>query len=403
MLMIVIDITRPLSMLARFFGMAMLLAIMSSGTAVHAQTFSTPGPWTYTVPAGVNTIQVLVAGGGGGGAGGGSFDPSLAPGGAGGNGARITAIVTVVPGQILSGTIGGGGITGFSAGSSAFGLAACTGGGGGGSGVGAGGSGANTNCLGIGASGGGGGGGGGTTFAVNGTVLLQAGGGGGGGAWGGGSASAGTTNTILQSSALCGFSATGASSANFLLDGGGGGGGGGGFTAGLAGLSALDILPVSSGGGGGNCRSGSAAINSITIGANGGAGASGVPVIATVAGTPGGSGYVTISTSAIAITTSSATIQDGVSAANPKSIPSATMEYCFLMSNGWSTTVSGMTVLVQVAPNQTYIDGSAKSGTTCAAATPAAGVTHNAGTLTLNAASIPANASYALVYRSNIN
>lgn len=393
---------RLLSMLARFFGLAMLWAI-ASGTAAYAQTFATPGPWTYTVPAGVNTIQVLVAGGGGGGAGGGSFDPSLAPGGAGGNGARITAIVTVVPGQVLSGTIGGGGITGFSAGSSAFGLAACTGGGGGGSGAGAGGSGANTNCLGGGVSGGGGGGGGGTTFAVNGTVLLQAGGGGGGGAWGGGSASAGTTNTTLQSSVLCGLSANGLSSANFLLDGGGGGGGGGGFTAGLAGLSALDILPVGSGSGGGNCRNGSTAINSIAISANGGAGANGVPAITTAAGSPGGSGYVAISTTAIAISTSSATIQDGVSAANPKSIPSATMEYCFLMSNNWSTNVNTMTILVQIASDQTYIDGSAKAGTTCAAATTATGVTHNAGTLTLNAASIPANASYALVYRSNIN
>lgn len=398
-----INVTRPLSTFARFCGAAMLLAMAFLGTAAQAQTFSTPGAWSYTVPAGVNTIQVLVAGGGGGGAGGGSFDPSLAPGGAGGNGARITAIVTVTPGQILSGTIGGGGVTGFSAGSSAFGLTACTGGGNGGSGVGAGGSGASTNCTGTGASGGGGGGGGGTTFAINGTVLLQAGGGGGGGAWGGGSASAGTTNTTLQSSILCGLSVSGLSSANFLLDGGGGGGGGGGFTAGLAGLSALDALPVGSGGGGGNCHNGSTAIKSIAISANGGTGASGVPAITTVAGPAGGSGYVTISTSAIAISTSSATVQDGVSTANPKSVPSATIEYCFLMSNNWSTNVSGMTISVQIAPNQTYINGSAKSGTTCAGATTAPGVTHNAGTLSVASANIPANASYALVYQANID
>lgn len=398
-----IYIIRILSALACLSRVSILLAMMLFSTVAHAQTFSTPGAWSYTVPGGVNTVQVVVAGGGGGGAGGGSADPGVAPGGAGGNGARITAIIDVTAGQVLSGTIGSGGITGFSAGSSAFGLVACTGGGAGGSGVGGGGRGANTNCLGGGVSGGGGGGGGGTTFAVNGTVLLQAGGGGGGGAWGGGSASAGTTNVTLQSSVLCGLSATGLSSANFLLDGGGGGGGGGGFTAGLAGLSALDILPVGSGGGGGNCHNGSAAIKSTAISANGGAGASGIPAIATAAGTPGGSGYVMISTSAIAITTSSATIQDGVSAANPKSIPSATMEYCFLMSNNWSANVSAMTILVQIASDQTYIDGSAKAGATCAAATTATGVTHNAGTLTLDAASIPPNASYALVYRSNIN
>ena len=111
----------------------------------------------------------------------------------------------------------------------------------------------------------------------------------------------------------------------------------------------------------------------------------------------------TISTSAIAISTSSTTIQDLVSAANPKSIPNATVEHCFLMSNSWSTNVSSMTILVQIASDQTYVDGSAKAGATCAAATTATGVTHSAGTLTLSSANIPANASYALVYRADID
>jgi hypothetical protein len=40
-------------------------------TPAVAQTFSTPGSWSYTVPAGVTRVQVQVSGGGGGGGGGG--------------------------------------------------------------------------------------------------------------------------------------------------------------------------------------------------------------------------------------------------------------------------------------------------------------------------------------------
>ena len=385
-------------------ALAGLAALLLSVTLASAQTFSAPGSWSYVVPAGVNTIQVLVAGGGGGGAGAGSFNPSLAPGGAGGNGALITAIVQVTAGQTLSGTIGGGGITGYSSGSTTFGLVACTGSGAGGSGVGAGGRGANTNCNGAGASGGGGGGGGGTTFAVSGTVLLQAGGGGGGGAWGGGSAAAGTTSSALSISAICGFSAAGGAAVDFFFDGGGGGGGGGGYTAGLAGVSNFDNLPVGSGSGGGSCYSFSSAIKSVAISSSGGAGASGVPALTTSAGPAGGSGYVIISVSAVSVAASSFPQSDPVnSITNPKAIPVATMEHCFLVTNGWATTVTGMTIAIQIPSNQSYVTSSAKYGATCATATTAAAASYSAGTLTVTTASVAANASYAVVYRAIIS
>ena len=42
--------------------------LLSIGVSLaHADTFSAPGPYSYTVPAGVTQIQVVLAGGGGGG------------------------------------------------------------------------------------------------------------------------------------------------------------------------------------------------------------------------------------------------------------------------------------------------------------------------------------------------
>lgn len=42
-----------------------ILAVGSFSIPANAQTFSTPGSWSYTVPAGVTKVQVQVSGGGG--------------------------------------------------------------------------------------------------------------------------------------------------------------------------------------------------------------------------------------------------------------------------------------------------------------------------------------------------
>jgi hypothetical protein len=106
--------------------------------------FSTPGSSSWTVPAGVKSVNVLVVGGGGGG--GGSSDRTAGGGGAGGF--RCVESVPVTPGQVIPISVGagGGGGSGGSAGglggTSSFGtLVIASGGGGGGGNVGAAGSG----------------------------------------------------------------------------------------------------------------------------------------------------------------------------------------------------------------------------------------------------------------------
>lgn len=78
--------------------------------------FSTPGAWTFTIPAGVYAVIVEAFGGGGGGSFGFAGTPS--GGGAGGSGGgRLKKILSVTPGDTISGTIGAGGANGTSGGS----------------------------------------------------------------------------------------------------------------------------------------------------------------------------------------------------------------------------------------------------------------------------------------------
>ena len=58
------------------------------------EAFDTPGTFTFTVPAGVTTLQVTAAGGGGGGGGGGTLG---AIGVSGGEGELVTGTITVTP------------------------------------------------------------------------------------------------------------------------------------------------------------------------------------------------------------------------------------------------------------------------------------------------------------------
>ncbi len=69
------------------------------------QTWTTPGITVWTVPAGVNTVFVMVVGGGGGGGGAG-----VAGGGGGGAGSLpVCAPITVTPGGNVGISVGGGG------------------------------------------------------------------------------------------------------------------------------------------------------------------------------------------------------------------------------------------------------------------------------------------------------
>ena len=187
---------------------------VSQAVGPQTTTYNSVGTNTFTVPAGVTSIQLTVIGGGGGG---GGADSS--PGSAGRAGARVSGTLAVTPGQVLTVSVGSGGGGGTSDQGSA------PGGVGGTNSLGySGGSGSAAGPAPI--SGGGGGGGAASAVLVNGSPIVVAAGGGGGGGGGNGvpgqGVSPGGTSGGIAGSA--GQPKGG--------DGGGAGGGGGGHPQG---------------------------------------------------------------------------------------------------------------------------------------------------------------------------
>jgi hypothetical protein len=76
-----------------------------------AVSYTVPGTYSWTVPAGVTSIQVVAIGGGAGGSG-----ESYGSGSPGGSGAQVTATLSVTAGQLIALVVGGGGISGLSPG-----------------------------------------------------------------------------------------------------------------------------------------------------------------------------------------------------------------------------------------------------------------------------------------------
>jgi hypothetical protein len=269
--------------------------------------FTTAGAGTWTVPAGVTSIQVVATGGGGGG-GGGSANGGI--GGNGGAGAVVTATLTVTPGDTINYYVGGGGsgttYTVFSGSGSGGG-----GGGGGGStnvidgtdastqiiaGAGGGGGGAGN----VGAPGGGGGSAGTGVNGGNGVAGTAAGtsyGGGAGGAGGqgvsgdtGGSGGAGANAKNATNPSAGGSGSGNSGGTNGVPSYSGGGGGGGGYGGGSGGANgAGDSADAGGGGGAGGGGSLAPAGASVALGTNGGSAGSGAH-----SGTNGGNGSVVI-------------------------------------------------------------------------------------------------------------
>lgn len=73
--------------------------VQAQDEAPPSTTFNTPGAQTFTVPAGVTAVGVQAIGGGGGGGMIGGSEVGIASGGAG---AKVTSIVPVTPGQVLT-------------------------------------------------------------------------------------------------------------------------------------------------------------------------------------------------------------------------------------------------------------------------------------------------------------
>jgi hypothetical protein len=92
-------------------------------------TFNTAGSYTFTVPSGVTSVQVVATGAGGGG--GGLW--GLQAGSVGGGGAVVTSTLAVTAGQTLALVVGGGGGSGADGPGDSNGYTCGAGGGGGGS------------------------------------------------------------------------------------------------------------------------------------------------------------------------------------------------------------------------------------------------------------------------------
>ena len=264
-------------------------------TVVNTYTSNT----TFTVPAGVTSLQVAVAGGGGGG-GSNSTSQAAAAGGAGAGGLVYHSSLAVSSGQNYAITIGGGG-NGASGGTASAGSAGSSSSWGGT----------------ITANGGGAGGAGATASAGAGNGGNGGSGGGGGGYNGGGTSSTSTRNTGGSStqgsfSGWTSYGNAGSDNANqnatnsaggtvtygWSAGGGGGAGGAGGrpgveggfYQAGGAGGAAVTISGLAlcgGGGGGGEFAIPAAATNA---GAGGSYGGNGSSAVANRGGGGGGAG-----------------------------------------------------------------------------------------------------------------
>ncbi len=200
---------------------ALLVAASTAAAAPVTVTYTAPGTYVFTVPAGVTSIAVEAEGGGGGGGSGGSATSSqftflgnttqtTATGAAGGDGAHgelVTQAIAVTPGEVITVVVGAGG-AGGEASNSWFPVEIAEGGAGGaGHTPGGAGSSATGGYNNNGWLSGAGGGAGGSTAVIHGGGTLAAQGGGGGG--GGGAAFAlDTTAPVLALAGVPGFSAS---------------------------------------------------------------------------------------------------------------------------------------------------------------------------------------------------
>jgi uncharacterized repeat protein (TIGR01451 family) len=119
----------------------------------------------------------------------------------------------------------------------------------------------------------------------------------------------------------------------------------------------------------------------------------------------------------ISVTKVSSVISDPFNGTtNPKAIPGAVMEYCVLISNTGSATLSSISASDPLPAKFTYAAGTMTSGTSCAGATSAEddnntgtdesdpyGASISGTTITGSAASLTAGGSFALKFRGTVN
>ena len=240
--------------------LSLVLACCATGAWSQTTTFSTPGSFTYPVPVGTGSLQVVVKGAAGGA---GGWDDG--PGGDGVGGTEVKATIAVQGGETVNLVVGEGGEGTLGTGKNGMRgrQRFSSGGAGGGDGTrqdpgsltsplaGAGGRGGDSGLSG--SSPGGAGGGGASQLTVNSAAITAGGGGGGGsqsvnrdpvtGNWGYPASSAVNTLVLNQQDAGCATLAVGQNGeGEGPFDGSGGSGGGGAYTgqAGAGGKHGVD-------------------------------------------------------------------------------------------------------------------------------------------------------------------
>ena len=109
-------------------------------------------------------------------------------------------------------------------------------------------------------------------------------------------------------------------------------------------------------------------------------------------------------------------VSDGVSLANPKAIPGATMRYCILTTNIGQTTAQSIVATDPLPSDVTFVAGSMHSGTSCAGAvtpeddndagadeTDPFGISFSGTTVTGIATSLAPGSAFAIVFEAVVN
>ncbi|RDV02647.1 DUF11 domain-containing protein [Sphingorhabdus pulchriflava] len=126
--------------------------------------------------------------------------------------------------------------------------------------------------------------------------------------------------------------------------------------------------------------------------------------------------FLTAAPASVGVTKISSVISDGISGANPKALPGATVRYCITISNAGAGTAANISATDAIPANMTYVAGSMLSGSTCVTAatleddnatgadeTDPIGASFSAGTITVYRASLLSASSFALLFNATVN
>jgi uncharacterized repeat protein (TIGR01451 family) len=119
----------------------------------------------------------------------------------------------------------------------------------------------------------------------------------------------------------------------------------------------------------------------------------------------------------VSVTKTSTVVSDGISTADPKAIPGATLRYCILVTNtAGGAAMSNIAEVDALPANVTFVPGSITSGTSCAGAatveddnaagtdeTDPFGASFSGSTVTATATSVVAGTSFATVFLATVN